>query len=304
MISIQQIEYILRLSEERHFLRASELCFVTQPTLSMQIKKAEDMLGGKVFDRSRNPIELTTFGKEIVPVLRDVFNEYSRIQIVADKNKGHFIEEIRLAIIPTITSYLIPDLYENWRSELKDIRLVIEEMKTEDILLAMEQNKIDMGILAGPVVDSRLRTVPLYQEEIKAFIPSCKKKKISTTELMNEHPWLLTKGNCLRTQMMHFCELKMDDKDSWDYEGGNIDLLLEMVRKQGGYTLVPNYHIKSNSKDFKTIVSSSGEKPARDIIAISHNRSEKWKSMERIIRSVQLKYASKSDDNYSVLGWK
>ena len=305
MISIQQIDYILTLSEELHFQRASELCYVTQPTLSMQVKKAEEMLGGKLFDRSRSPLELTAFGKEMLPIFRDVRNDYQRITACVQRSKGVYKEQIRLAIIPTITGYMIPDMYELWNKELQDVQLTIEEMKTEDLISAMEQKKIDVAILAGPHLDQRLRTIPLFQEEIKAFYPSAKKANVTTVDLMNEHPWLLTKGNCLRTQMMHFCGLSHEEKADWDYEGGNIDLLQEMVRNHGGYTLVPSLYIKEKSMDYKSITSENGDVPAREIIALTQNKTEKWPSIERLVRSVQLKYGNqKNGDNLNVLSWK
>ncbi|MDX2360015.1 MAG: LysR family transcriptional regulator [Crocinitomicaceae bacterium] len=305
MISIQQIDYILTLSEELHFQRASELCYVTQPTLSMQLKKAEEMLGGKLFDRSRNPLELTSFGKEMLPIFRDVRNEYERISNGVQRSKGIYKEQIRLAIIPTITGYMIPDMYEIWNEELENVQLTIEEMKTEDLLLALEQKKIDVAILAGPHLSQRLRTIPLFQEEIKAYYPSRKKTTVTTSDLMSEHPWLLTQGNCLRTQMMHFCGLHDEQNEDWDYEGGNMDLLQQMVRSHGGYTLVPSHCIKENSKDYKTITSENGEVPAREIIALTYNKTEKWGSIERLIRSVQLKYGSqKQEENLNILSWK
>lgn len=298
------MNYILVLSEELNFIRASERCFVTQPTLSMQIKKAEDQFGLKIFDRESNPIKLTEFGKELVPVLRSIQSEYDNIEVVMKKQKGLYKEVVRLGVIPTIASYLIPDLYDKWRKELPHIQLIIEELKTDDLLEELELNKIDLGILSGPYNNSRFRTVPLYLEEIKAYYPVGDKKQINTYELVDLHPWLLTPGNCLRTQMMHFCQLKNEKEgDDWDYQGGNIDLLMQMVDRNGGYTLVPEHHIKKVDGKFKTIVSESGEIPAREIIALIPNRTQKWSSLERIIRECQLNYATSKDKKVTTLSW-
>ena len=305
MISIQQIQYILTLNDEKQFQRASELCFVTQPTLSMQIKKAEEILGSPIFDRSRQPLELTAFGKELIPVFQDVISEYNKIErIVAQKN-GVFKEEIRMAVIPTISAYMLPDLYSHWKQILPNIQLTIEELKTEEILLALENRKIDIGILAGPVSNPKWRTIPLFQEEIKAYFPTLKKKEVSVNALMNEHPWLLTQGNCLRTQMMHFCELKTKDaKDEWDYEGGSIDLLEKMVQQHGGYTLVPENFIQKGKKGYTRIKSSVGEIPAREVIALVPKKSVKWEYLETLIREIQLHYGAKTTKNLAILSWK
>jgi LysR family hydrogen peroxide-inducible transcriptional activator len=303
MISIQQMHYILVLSEERHFQRASERCFVTQPTLSMQIKKAEDTLGALIFDRSRNPLELTAFGEAVVPVMRDTLSEYARIEELVARSKGTFKEELRLGIIPTVAGYVLPDLYSAWQHQLEDVHLTVLEMKTEDLLQAMDQKKIDLGILAGPVHDPKMRTIRLYREEIGLYFPEGEQNEVNADTLRTFRPWLLTSGNCLRTQMMNFCELKESSNAQWDYEGGNLELLMRMVELHGGYTLVPEFYVQSEGVKLKHIVSSSGEMPAREIIAVTPNRSAKWKISERIIRSIQHRYSGGQKENLRLLNW-
>ena len=304
MISVQQMQYILALTEERQFLRASEVCFVTQPTLSMQVKKAETALGTIVFDRSTSPLELTSFGESLVPIIRDVLNEYEQIEVLIQKKKGVFKERLRVAIIPTIAGYLLPDLFREWRDALIDVQLSIEEMKTEEILIALENKQIDIGILAGPVNDPKLRSSIVYREEIRAYLPNVEKDEVTTTNLVEYHPWLLTQGNCLRTQMIHFCELNKGGKDEWNYEGGNMNLLEEMVELHGGYTLIPQFAIKNNYKDYKRIRSVNGEVPAREVITLTPNRSSKWSVIEKLIRSMQLKYGNDQTDEFKMLSWK
>lgn len=307
MVSLQQMQYIIAVAEERQFQRASERCFVTQPTLSMQVKKAEETLGNLIFDRSRNPLEPTAYGEQLIPILRDVLTEYDRIHALGDRQKGIFKERLRVAIIPTIAGYMLPDLFDKWKEALEDVELTLEEMKTEDILTALETKSIDMGILAGPVHHPKWRTTVLYQEEILAYSPAFKKKVIPSSELEQEHPWLLSEGNCLRTQMVHFCELDDRDKNGWNYEGGNIELLVKMVDLHGGYTLIPEYYASVlNVAGMNRIESDElHEHPAREVIAVSANRSPKWQAMERLIRTVQLHYANSAKDRaLKLLNWK
>jgi len=306
MISIQQMQYIVTVAEERQFQRASERCFVTQPTLSMQIKKAEETLDHKIFDRSRSPLELTSYGRQLMPILRDILSEYDRIQALSDRERGVYKEQIRVAIIPTIAGYLLPDLFDEWISELDDIELTIEEMKTEEILVALEEKSIDLGILAGPVHHPRWRTNILYHEEILGYIPSMKEQTIPSSVLEMEHPWLLSKGNCLRTQMIHFCELDANSDKGWNYEGGNIELLIKMVDLHGGYTLVPEHYASSLKIEGLHKIESDElhENPAREVIAVSSNRSPKWHAMERLIRTVQLKYGQAKRESLKLLDWK
>lgn len=305
MLSLQQIQYIVSVAEERSFNKASEVCFVTQPTLSMQVKKAETALEHQIFDRSSNPITLTDFGEQFLEIARDILNEEKRIDKLIKTFEGNHIETVRIGVIPTISAYLIPDMYEDWKSSNENMRLVIEEMKTEDLVVALEEGRVDLGIMSGPYVNTKYRITRLYTEEIKAFYPSSKKKIISASQLTDLHPWLLTSGNCLRNQMVNFCELHDEENtDDWDYQGGNMDLLMNMVRKFGGYTLIPEFYA-DDSNDFVSIRSEIGETPAREVIALSRNRSVKWDSMERIIRSIQLRYdVHDRNEQFTFLNWK
>ena len=309
MISFQQIQYILAIEETRHFQKASDLCFVTQPTLSMQVKKAEETLGYSLFDRSSSPLSLTPFGEDLIPILRELQIDFDNIQKLVLKSSGAYTERLRLAIIPTISPFMVPDMFDDWKSLLPNVQLVMEEMKSEEILLALDRNEVDIAILAGPVYSDKFRVNPLFKEEIKAYIPSIKENEISTESLQKLHPWLLSKGNCLRTQMIHFCELSASKNDEWNYEGGNLELLLRIVDAKGGYTLVPEEYqriLNLKEEKCKNIYSEkSNEIPAREIIAISSKRSSKWESIEKIIRSVQLFYGKNRDEsNYKVLDWK
>ena len=308
MITIQQMNYILALNDLRHFQRASEQCFVTQPTLSMQIKKAEDDLGFQIFDRSTNPLSLTNFGIEFIPIIRDITNDVSKIEHLTKSMKGLYTEKIRIGIIPTISAYLVSDMFKNWKEELINSQVIIKELKTEDLLIAIEKKEIDLGILAGPINETRLRTSPIFKEEIKAYIKNHKDSKILSSSLSKLHPWLLSKGNCLRTQMVHFCSIQTEKEDNWNYEGGNIELLIRMVNENGGYTLIPSELERIlNLKPTDCIqIYSDGvnENPAREIIAISPNRSSKWNSIEKIIRSCQHFYNKNENKNLKILDWK
>ena len=307
MISLQQMQYIQVLSEELQFQKASEKCYVTQPTLSMQIKKAEDTLGYLIFDRSKNPMELTAFGNEILPIIRDILEENNKLKFICDRLKGNVKEEIRLGIIPTVSAYMVQKMFRFWKRTLDNVTLNIVEYKTHELIEKLETNEIDIGILAGPHFDPRLRTVPLYQEEIKVYCPTIKEKNVSFEQLHQMHPWLLNKGNCLRTQMIHFCQIgENQDNEHWNYQGGNIDLLIEMVNENGGYTLVPkNIPLeKEKALHLKQVNSPEGF-PAREIIGLFSNRSIKKEAIEQMLRSIQLQYAQPlREQKLNILSWK
>ncbi len=304
MLSIQQIDYIIALAEEKHFVRASERCFVTQPTLSMQIKKAEDALDNLIFDRSVTPIALTPFGEKLLPVLYDLKVDYAKINVIKEQAKGVYSERLKIAIIPTISAYMIPDLFLQWKNEFDNIEVQIEEQKTEQIIENLKANQIDLGIMAGPYNEQKVRTIPLYREEIKAYVPEIKGKVIETDDLEELHPWLLTQGNCLRTQMVNFCGIGRSELSDWNYEGGNIELLTKMVDMHAGYTLVPEYYSIHNTKGLRVIESKNGDRPAREIIGVFNKRNYKTESIEKILRTIQLKYAKQGkQENIRVLSW-
>jgi LysR family hydrogen peroxide-inducible transcriptional activator len=306
MISIQQMNYIVVLSEELLFQRASERCFVTQPTLSMQIKKAEETLGYVIFDRDSNPLQLTPSGHKLIPILREILAETDKIKLLTDQLKGKVKEEVRIGIIPTIAAYLLPDLFSTWIADFSNIKLKIRELKTTDALEALERKELDMAIIAGPHLDPRLRSVPLYLEEIQVYCPEVKSKEIQFEQIQQKHPWLLNKGNCLRTQMLHFCQLNQDSNaQDWDYEGGNLPLLIEMVNKNGGYTLIPAHFklLPEQEAGIKTITELQAA-PAREVIALMPNRSMKMQHLEAVTRQIQHFYGyKKTNKNLLVLDW-
>jgi LysR family hydrogen peroxide-inducible transcriptional activator len=117
MISLQQMQYIVILSEELQFQKASDRCFVTQPTLSMQLKKAEEQLGYAIFDRSTSPLSLTDFGKQLLPILREILSENDKIKLLKDRQNNIFVEEIKIGVIPTVAHYLVPTMFEKWKKK-------------------------------------------------------------------------------------------------------------------------------------------------------------------------------------------
>jgi len=306
MISQQQIAYILAVVETGSISKAAEQCFVTQPTLSMQLKKAEELFGQKVFHRDNANWELTEFGSQLLPILRQIQADFGAIDQLKAEFTGSYTERLRIGVIPTIAAYLLLDSFREWKELLPETQVIVEELKTEELLEAIDQRKIDLAILAGPVDTSSLRIVPLFSEEILAYAPETSGQHLLVDELQNLQPWLLNKGNCLRTQMMEFCAISEENDDFWNYQGGNMDLLMRMVDQQGGYTLIPENYSEyiSSKKDLKTINDHEGKYPGRSIIALTSFRQAKWNSIEKIIRSIQLKYNSSANKRLEILNWR
>lgn len=288
MISKAQIEYIIALNKLKSFQKASEACFVTQPTLSMQLKKAEDTLDYKLFDRSKSPIELTPIGEKILPELHQILESYENLTTSIDKLKGSFKAEVRIGIIPTIAVYLVPQLYKDWQKKLTGIKLIISELKSSQILEQLEDRSIDIGIMAGPITKQSLKSQILFNEEICIYAPKLNRKTITVEELQELKPWLLSQGNCLRTQMINFCNLSESPSDEWSYEGGNLNLLTQMVEQEGGYTLIPNEYRKLLNLKDSYFTKIKDHTPARQIVAVYLDRSKKIEHFSPIIREIQL----------------
>lgn len=307
-ISQQQISYILQLIEYKNFGKAAEACFVTQPTLSMQIKKAEEILGFQIFNRNRNPIELTSFGKKLAPILYDMQGEYEKIKRLAESNSGEIIEEIKIGIIPTVAAYMVPTLFENKEHFSKHIKWAIYELKSVEILEQLQHKKIDLGIMAGPVNDDNLSITNLYNEEILVYTSQGEKRtSIDIAELKNLQPWLLNHGNCLRTQMVHFCKLNEDRQPDWNYEGGNIEMLTQMADRYGGYTLIPAFYEKCYSLKQAYIhrLNSNNKEvfPARNIIGLTSHKNKKHTDLVQLLNFIKLEYANQEMKKFEILSW-
>ncbi|MCO5268467.1 MAG: LysR family transcriptional regulator [Brumimicrobium sp.] len=287
MISPIQIEYILALLKHQNFQRAADACHVTQPTLSMQLKKAEDDVGYKIIDRDSQPIKLTKAGEMLLPFLLDINESYRDMDVQIQKLKGVYKSEIRIGIIPTIANYLVPELYSKWQSKLGDVHLDITELTTANLLDAIREKAIDFGIMAGPLNDPSLDQQILYNEDILVYAPGIQGSTISLSQLENKHPWLLSPGNCLRTQMINFCQLKEKQTISWNYEGGNLTLLVNMVEQEGGYTLIPSNYVPLLNIDKKHLKRVEIHEPFRQIIGVFMKRNTKRDEFTKIIRSIQ-----------------
>ncbi|MES2588525.1 MAG: LysR family transcriptional regulator [Bacteroidota bacterium] len=308
-ISQQQILYILTLNEFKNFGKAAEVCFVTQPTLSMQIKKAEESLGFQIFNRKRNPLELTVYGKKLIPIISDMQAEYKKISRLSQENQGKIVEEIKIGIIPTVATYLVPKLFENKNLFSKNVKWAIIELKSEDLLEQIRLKKIDFGIMAGPLLEENLMITSLYNEEILIYTKNTKSKNnISTEDLKTSHPWLLNSGNCLRTQMMHFCQIEKEQENDWNYEGGNLHMLLQMVDNHGGYTLIPEFYFKQYKINSKNIAHAVTENqrfhPARNIISVSTLKNSKHPDLISLIHFIKKEFANTELKKYDILSWK
>ena len=198
-MTITQLQYVLAVAEHKNFTLAAEKCFVTQPTLSMQIQKIEEELNILIFDRSKKPIQLTDIGQKIVNQAKNIVNEADRIKDIVEQQKGFIGGEFRLGIIPTIMPTLLPMFLNNFIKKYPKVKLLIEELNTEEIILKLKNGHLDAAIAATPLEDEKIKEIVLYFEPFVAYIPehhaSFQKEEIEVADLNLNEILLLQDGH-------------------------------------------------------------------------------------------------------------
>jgi LysR family transcriptional regulator, hydrogen peroxide-inducible genes activator len=301
MISLVQVDYILAIYEERNFQRAADKCFVTQPTLSIQLKKAERQLGGRLFDRDTTPLEPTPFFTKLLPFLLQLQHNRHQLEQRVKRDVDGAKEMLRIGVIPTIAHYLIPDMFGELSLAFPEFELLFEEYRTSDLLDRLDRRKVDIAILSGPLDHGNFEQQKLYIEEIAVYLNDAK-KLTSTSDLQEVQPWLLAEGNCLRSQMVNFCELNKENSAKWNYQGSSIDVLIRMVDRYGGYTLIPE-HYPSEHLDKSRIVRFNETHPARSVVACYHKRNVNFPIYRQLFSHIQHNYAKSETKAWELLQW-
>lgn len=248
-MTLVQLEYIIAVDMYRSFVAAAEHCFVTQPTLSMQVQKLEESIGVKIFDRSRQPVVPTEIGQKIIQQARVILTESKKIEELLLEEKGEVSGELRVGVIPTIAPYLLPEVLTRFIKKYPKLHLQIWEYTTERIIQELKQGKLDCGILSTPLHENGIDEIPLYYEPFVAYVSEKSalyaKKMITTEELDEEKLWLLNEGHCMRGQVLKLCQYKHNQTASgaFAYNTGSVETLKRMVDINSGLTILPEMSI-------------------------------------------------------------
>ena len=290
-MNFQQLEYILAVNTHRHFARAAEKCFVTQPTLSMMIHKLEEELGVKIFDRSQQPVTLTREGEEIIKRAKSVLVQADHLKHYANELKGEMTGELRMGIIPTLAPYLLPLFLKTFHGKYPSLKIFVKEMVTDEIILKLRTGELDLGLLATPVNESSLEEHPLFYEEFFVYASQeeklPKKKYLLPKQIDVNHLWLLEEGHCLRNQVFNLCELKKRDNETLNYEAGSIETLINLVDYNGGITIVPalaELNLKATQK--KNIREFANPKPVREISLVTAENFPRKKILRELQKEI------------------
>lgn len=240
-----QLEYVVALDRFRHFALAAANCFVTQPTLSMQIHKLEQELGFKIFDRSKQPVVPTETGLSIIDQAKKILAERDCLNEILHTRKGIISGELKVGIIPTLAPYLLPLFAQRFTKKYPHVKLIVNEMMTEQMINRLKEGSIDTGILVTPLQEQGVKEHILFYEELLVFVSKrnndFKKNYVLAQDIDPQKLWLLEEGHCFRSQIMNLCELKKAGKEShsFEYEAGSIDTLRRMVELSDGITILP-----------------------------------------------------------------
>lgn len=247
-MNLQQLEYIIAISQFQNFSRAAEYCNVTQATLSAMVKKLEEELDIIIFDRKTNPIILTDLGKEVVLQAKKILLEVAELKNISQINKNRVEGNIRIGIIPTVANALLPKILKKILQKFPQLQLHISEFTTKNILKQLREGRMDIGILATPLGENDIEENILYYEMLMVYGTLENDKKYLLPEELQDHKiWMLEEGHCLRQQTMQLCSLekKKEMPENFTFEANSFETLLNMVDDFGGLTLIPELYYQT-----------------------------------------------------------
>ncbi len=273
-MTITQLKYVLAVAEHKNFTLAAEKCFVTQPTLSMQIQKIEEELSILIFDRTKKPIQLTDIGQKIVNQAKNIVNEADRIQDIVEQQKGFIGGEFRLGIIPTIMPTLLPMFLNNFIKKYPKVKLIIEELNTEEIITKLNNGHLDAAIAATPLMEEKIKEIVLYFEPFVAYIPEShhnfQKEEIEVSDLNLDEILLLQDGHCFREGILNLCKSAgKNEMNHFQIQSGSFETLIKLADEGLGTTLLPYLHTLDLKESDKMKLRHFKEpKPAREVSLI------------------------------------
>jgi len=255
-MTLTELKYIVAVARERHFGKAADACFVSQPTLSVAVKKLEEELDIKLFERSANEVTVTPLGEEIVRQAQSVLEQAANIKDIAKRGKDPLAGALKLGVIYTIAPYLLPDLVRQVITRTPQMPLMLQENFTVKLLEMLRTGEIDCAILAEPFPDAGLALAPLYDEPFFAAVPRshplAQQSSVTADELKNETMLLLGNGHCFRDHVLEVCpEFARFSSNAEgirkSFEGSSLETIKHMVAAGMGITLVPRLSVPADA---------------------------------------------------------
>ena len=280
-MNIRDLRYIVAVADLKSFVRAAEHCCVSQPTLSMQIKKLEESLGIKIFERNNKRVLITPIGQQVIDTAQTILQQIERLQSLCENAQDPLAGDLILGAFPTLAPYLLADLVPLITQQLPKLRLILVEEKTEVLLNRLKEGSIDVALLAAPIKDDGLVAEVLFEDPFKLAVypshPLSKNAFVNSADLIDQALLLLDEGHCLRDQALQFCQLKGIHQQQ-DLRGTSLETLRQMVRAGTGITFIPEIAIHGTDDGIRYVPFSSPP-PSRSICLVWRKTSPRTELM-------------------------
>lgn len=294
MITLTQLEYVVAVDTYRHFGKAAENCFVTQPTLSMQLKKLEEDLEIIIFDRSKQPLIPTDVGQKVIEQARITLKQADEINNIIKDHKNQVSGLLRIGIIPTLAPYLLPIFIGKYKKKYPNIFIKVVEQTTENIVKLLQKDLIDVGILVTPLKEDKINEKPVFYEEMLIYANAGhklhKQKEITVSDIATPEIWLLSDGHCFRDQVINLCSFlgTTDSELPFHFEAGSLETLMNIIDREGGITLIPELAKDGMSnKRLNNVRSFTNMKPLREVSLVYSRHFAKHKLINLLWREIK-----------------
>lgn len=279
--SITQLQYIVAVDEHRSFSKAAAAVHVTQPTLSTQVQKLEEDLGAQIFDRSKKPIRPTEIGELILAQARSALAEIEKIEWVVKNAGKEATGDFHLGVLPTLAPYIVPRFLKAFEHGNPKLKLHLHELRMDAIVESVDRGQIDAGLLITPIHSSELIESPIFYEPFYLFLqsshPLAQKEAIRAEEIDVSELWLLENGHCLRQQMLALfgdaaqgLSLQKSDR----FAGGSLETLISLVRRNGGYALIPELALPTPMPEDVKAIPFQKPTPVREVSLVYRRRTQ------------------------------
>lgn len=291
-MTLTELRYIVAVAREKHFGKAADTCFVSQPTLSVSIKKLESELNTQIFERGNSEISLTDVGKKIVEQAQYVLDEAARVRLIADQGKDHLIGPLRLGVIFTVGPYLLPRIVKTIINATPEMPLILFENYTANLLEQLRKGSLDIAILAEPFEQNGLGILPLYDESFVVAVPKNhslnKIEKVASDDLKSETMLLLGVGHCFRDQVLDVCPESARFASSSvgiqkTFEGSSLETIRHMVASGLGITVLPKMSLQSHLDNTNVnFIEFKDPVPSRRVAIVWRKSFSRTKAVEKI----------------------
>lgn len=309
--SIAQLEYIVAVDTHRHFVTAAEASHVTQPTLSMQIRKLEEQIGVEIFDRSKQPVIPTDVGVPIIAQARKILAAARELPEIIKQHQGIVSGSLRLGIIPTLSSYLLPRFIGGFTKAHPSVELHVQELETSQVVEALHKDLLDAGLIVTPLQERGIVERPLFYEKILPYAKGDFETgaELQVEDLLKGRLWMLSEGHCFRDQALNLCQLREQSAlhQGFEFESGSLETLRRLVDVEGGVTLLPELAVMDLPKDcVERVHSFQKPHPMREVSLVHSRTFAKRRLLDLLVADLleAIPLAQRLPGDSTIISWR